>query len=82
MKVKQLIRELMDLPPELPVVIDFALVDERTQADENGFGDVTAAWKSEAERPGGDVPVVKLSMDPDLRTQRGCKEEQNDRGQA
>ena len=37
MKVKQLIRELMDLPPELPVVIDFALVDERTQADENGF---------------------------------------------
>ena len=31
------------------MVIDFAMIDERIDADDNGFGDVTAAYESEAE---------------------------------
>ena len=45
MKVKDLIRKLTALSPELPVVIDFAMVDERIDADDNGFGDVTVAYE-------------------------------------
>ena len=59
-------------------MIDFAMIDERIDADDNGFGDVTAAYESEAKRPGGDVEVVKLSVDPAYDTRHGFKEKKDD----
>ena len=61
MKVKDLIRQLSLLPPDLPVVIDVA----ENPIDENGFADVVGAYVCDAERPGfeqnGCVESVKLA---------------------
>ncbi len=62
MTVKELIRRLSELPQELGVVIDFVLIDENRDADDNGYADVTGAGLIEAERPTGEGEFVTLEL--------------------
>ena len=62
MTVKDLIKRLSELPQELGVVIDFALIDESQDADGNGYADVLDAGVIEAERPHGEEEVVTLVL--------------------
>ncbi len=62
MTVKDLIKRLSELPQKLGVVIDFALIDERQDADDNGYADVLNAGVIQAERPTGGREFVTFEL--------------------